>query len=202
LSLARSSNNPVEWQKKASMKDLLEKAARVCDTHCKVPYDISSKKNSLGEIAMFVPDEFLQNAAMHEGYLAQSNNLLSTGVDFDELLKLEVVICDVEHENGSTYTDLYGDLRMNNDGLSRAAAQKGQNSGLDGAAALSVIAVGKGRGDDDPCAMGSHICDGVERVILPEIWQFPKTPERKSNMEDIHGRHGCPGKDPSNEEDD
>jgi hypothetical protein len=64
--IARSSNNPVELQKKSSAKDLLDNAAKVCDTHCKVAYNISSKKKSLGEIAMSVDDEYLMNAAMHE----------------------------------------------------------------------------------------------------------------------------------------
>ncbi len=40
----------------------------------------------------------------------------------DELIKLEGAICKVEHVNGSTYTDLHGDLRMNDDGLYHAAA--------------------------------------------------------------------------------
>ncbi len=135
--------------------------------HCKVAYDISSKKKSLDEIAMSVPDEYLMNAAMHEGFLAQSNNLLSTRVDIDELIKLKGAIHEVEHVNGSTYTYLHGDLRMKDDGLSRVAAQRGQNSGLYGAAAL-IAAVGGGGGGDDPCAMGGRICDGVERVAMPE----------------------------------
>jgi hypothetical protein len=126
--LVRNTNNPVELQKKSSTKKLLDNAARVCNTYCRDAYDISSKKKSIGVIAMSVPDEFLQNASMHEGYLAQSNNLLSTEVDFHELLELEGAICEVEHENGSTYTDLYGDLRSNNNGSSCAAAQRGQNS--------------------------------------------------------------------------
>jgi hypothetical protein len=143
-------------------KDLLDNAARVCNTHCKVAYNISSKKKSLGEIAMSVDDEYLMNAAMHEGFLAQSNNLLSTRVDIDELIELEGAIRKVEHVNGSTYTDLHGDLRMNNDGLYRAAAQRGRNSGLYGAAALTAAVGGGGGGDECPCAMGGHICDGVE----------------------------------------
>ncbi len=182
--VARSSNNPVELQKKSSAKDLLDNAARVCNTHCKVAYNISSKKKSLGEIAMSVDDEYLMNAAMHEGFLAQSNNLLSTGVDIDELIELEGAICKVEHVNGSAYTDLHGDLRMNNDGLYRAAAQRGQNSGLYGAAALTA-AVGGGGGGDDPYAMGGYICDGVERVAMPERWPFLKTPDLKSHVEDV-----------------
>jgi hypothetical protein len=124
------------------------------------------------------------NAAMHEGFLVQSNNLLSTGVDIAELIELEGAIRKVEHVNGSTYTDLHGDLRMSNDGLYRAAAQRGQNSGLYGAAALTA-AVGEGGGGDDPCAMGGHICDGVERVVMLERCPFPKTPDRKSHIEDV-----------------
>jgi hypothetical protein len=76
--IARSSNNPVELQKKSSAKDLLDNAARVHDTHCKVAYNIFSKKKSLGEIAMSVDNEYLMNAAMHKGFLVQSNNILST----------------------------------------------------------------------------------------------------------------------------
>jgi hypothetical protein len=45
--------------------------------------------------------------------------------------------------------------------------------------------VGGGGGYDDPCAMGIHICDGVERVAMPERWPFPKTPDRKSHIEDV-----------------
>jgi hypothetical protein len=144
---------------------------------------------------MSVPDELLQNVAMHEGCLAQANNLLSTGVDFHELLELEGAICKVELMNGSTYIDLYGDLRMNNDGISRAVTQRGWNSGLDSVAALSAAMGGAG-GNDDPRAMGSsvqktaHICAGVERVALPERWQFPKTPECKINIEDIEDMVG------------
>ncbi len=182
--IARSSNNPVELQKKFSAKDLLDNAARVCDTHCKVAYNISFKKKSLGEIAMSVDDEYLMNAAMHEGFLAPSNNLLSTGVDIDELIKLEGAICKVEHVNGPTYTDLHGDLRMDDDGLYRVTAQTGRNSGLYGAAALTAV-VGGGGGGDDPTAMGGHICDGVERVAMPEQWPFPKTPDCKSHVEDV-----------------
>ncbi len=163
----------------------MDNAARVRDTHCKVAYNISSKKKSLGEIAVSVDDEYFMNAAMHEGFLVQSNNLLSTGVDNDELIELEGVICEVKHVNGSTYTDLHGDLRMNNDGLYRAAAQRGRNSGLHGAAALTA-AVGEGGGGDDPCAMGGHICDGVERVAMPEQWPFAKTPDCKSHVEDVN----------------
>jgi hypothetical protein len=79
--------------------------------------------------------------------------------------------------------DLYCGTRINNHGLSHAAAQRGQSSGLDGAAALSA-AVGGGGGGGDPCAMSSsqeaaHICAGMERVALPERWPFPKTPECK-----------------------
>jgi hypothetical protein len=183
--IARSSNNPVELQKKSSAKDLLDNAARVCDMHCKVAYNISSKKKSLGEIAMSVDDEYLMNTAMHEGFLAQSNNLLSTGVDIDELIELKGVICKVEHVNGSTYTDLHGDLRMNDDRLYCAAAQRGRNSGLYGATALTAV-LGEGGGGDDPCAMGGHICDGMERVAMPERWPFPKTPDRKSQVEDVN----------------
>ncbi len=100
----------------------MDNAARVCNTHCKIAYNISSKKMSLGEIAMSVPNEYLMNAAMHESFLAQSNNLLSTGVDVDELIELEEAIHEVEHVNGSTYTDLHGDSRMSDNGLSRVAA--------------------------------------------------------------------------------
>ncbi len=188
--ITRNTNNPVMFQKKASVKELLNNAARVCNLHCRVAFDISSK--SIGEIAVSVPDELLQNAAMHEGYLAQANHLLSTGFNFHELIELEGAICEVEHENGSTCTDLYGDLRMNNDSLSRAAAQRGQKSGLDGAAALS-IAVGGGGGGGDPHAMGSgqegaQICTCMERVALPEQWPFAKTPEHKNNVEDMVSR--------------
>ncbi len=121
---------------------------------------------------------------MHESFLAQSNNLLSTRVDFDKIIKLEVAIHKVEHVNESTYTDLHGDLRMINYGLSRAATQRGQNIVLYGEAALSAP-VGGGGGSGDPCAMGSHICDGVERVAMPEGWPFPKTPKCKSHVEDM-----------------
>ncbi len=80
----------------------------------------------------------------------------------------------MEYVNGSTYTDLHGDLRMNNNGLYCAAAQRGRNSGFYGAAALTAV-VGGGGGGDDPRAMGGHICDGMERVAMPERWLFPKT---------------------------
>ncbi len=53
-----------------------------------------------------------------------------------------------------------------------------------GAAALTAV-VGGGGGGDDPCAIGGHICDGVERVAMPERWPFPKTPDRKSHVEDV-----------------
>jgi hypothetical protein len=152
--------------------------------HIARSYNISSKKKSLGEIAMSVDNEYLMNVAMHEGFLAQSNNLLYTGVDIDELIELEEAIHEVEHVNGSTYTDLHGDLRMNNDGLYPAAAQRGWNSGLYGAAALTA-AVGGGGGGDDHCAMGGHICDGVERAAMPERWPFLKTPDCKSHVEDV-----------------
>ncbi len=56
----------------------MDNAARVRDMHCKVAYNFSSKKKSLGVIAMSVDDENLMNAAMYEGFLVQSNNLLST----------------------------------------------------------------------------------------------------------------------------
>jgi hypothetical protein len=160
----------------------LDNAAKVCNEHS--ANNISSKKKSLGEIAMSVDDEYLMNAAMHEGFLAQSNNLLSTGVDIDELIELEGAICKVEHVNGSAYTDLHGDLRMNDDGLYCAAAQRGRNSGLYGAAALTA-GVGGGGGGDDLFAMGGHICDGVERIAMPEQWPFPKTPDCKSHVEDF-----------------
>ncbi len=94
------------------------------------------------------------------------------------------MIRKVEHVNGSTYTDLHGNLMMNNDGLYRTAAQRGQNSGLYGDAALTA-AVGGGRGGDDPRAMGGHICDGVERVAMPERWPFPKPPDCKSHVEGV-----------------
>ena len=130
---------------------------------------------------------------MHEGYLAQATHVLSTRVDVDELIELEGAICEVEHENESTCTVLYhyGDLRMNNNGLSRAAAQRERNSGLDGAAALSAGVGGDG-GDGDPPAMGSgqaaHICAGMERVALPGRWPFVKSPERKNYVEDMVDR--------------
>jgi hypothetical protein len=183
--LPEAQNNPVELQKKSSTKNLLDNAARVCNTHCKIAYNISSKKKSLGEIAMSVDNEYLMNAAMHEGFLAQSNNLLSTRDDINELIELEGAIRKVEYVSGSTYTDLHGDLRMNkNDGLYCAATQRGWNSGLYGAAALIAV-VGEGGGGDDPCAMGDHICDGVERVTMPEQWPCPKTPDCKSHVEDV-----------------
>jgi hypothetical protein len=190
--LARSSNNPVELQKKSSAKDLLNNAARVCDTHCRVTFNISSKKKSFDEIAMSVPDKYLMNWAMHKGFLAQSNNHLSPGVDFDELIKLEGAICEVEHVNGFTCTDLHGDLRMNNNRLSHTATQRGQNSGFYGATALSAV-VGGGGGGGVSCAMGSHICHGVERVAMPEQWPFPKTPEHKSNIDDMDDMVGQAG---------
>ncbi len=95
----------------------------------------------------------------------------------------------MEHVNGSTYTELHGDLRMINDGLYCATAQRGRNSGLYGASALTA-AVGGGGGGDDPCAMGGHICDGVERVAMPEQWPFPKTPDCKSPVEKVDDMFG------------
>jgi hypothetical protein len=65
--------------------------------NCRVTFDISSKKKSIGEIAVTVLDELLQNAAMHEGYLEQANHLLSTRVNFHELIELEGAMCEVEH---------------------------------------------------------------------------------------------------------
>ena len=81
-------------------------AARVCDMHCKLALDISSKKKSRGEIAASISDKLLHDAAMHEGYLTQANRLLSTGVNVDKLMELEGAFCEVEHENGSTYRSL------------------------------------------------------------------------------------------------
>jgi hypothetical protein len=72
--ITRNASNPVEFQRKASAKELLDNAARVCNLHCRVAFDISSKKKNRGEIAVSVPDELLLNAAMHEGYLAQANH--------------------------------------------------------------------------------------------------------------------------------
>ncbi len=167
----------------------MDNAVRTRDMHCKVAYNISSKKKSLGEIVMSVDDKYLMNAAMHEGFLAQSNYLLSTGVDINELIELEGAICKVEHVNRSAYTDLHGDLRMNNNGLYHATTQRGWNSGLYGAAALTA-AVGEGGGGDDPCAMAGHICDGVERVAMPEQWPFPKTPDCKRHVEDVNDMVG------------
>jgi hypothetical protein len=105
------------------MKELLDNTARVCDMNCRVTFDISTKKKSRSEIAVSVLDVLLQNTAMHKGYLAQANHLLSTGVYFHDLIELERAICEVEHENGPTFINLYKDLRMNNDGLSCAAAK-------------------------------------------------------------------------------
>jgi hypothetical protein len=69
---------------------------------------------------------------------------------------------------------------MDEDGLYCATAQREQNSGLYGAAALTA-AVGGGGGGDDPRAIGGHMCAGVERVAMPEQWPFPKTPDHKKS---------------------
>jgi hypothetical protein len=55
--------------------------------------------------------------------------------------------------------------------------------------------IGGGGGGGDPCARGggqevAHICDGMERMAMPKRWPFLKTPEHKSNIEDMEDKVG------------
>lgn len=62
---------------------------------------------------LHVPDKLLIKAATSEGYFAQANHLLSTGVTADQLMEFEDAIRVVEHENRATWITHHGDLHLN-----------------------------------------------------------------------------------------
>ena len=63
-------------------------------------------------------------AASSEGYLAQANHLVSTGVNADQLMEFEAAIRAVEHENGATWTDTNLMKLTTNDELTASAKKK------------------------------------------------------------------------------
>jgi hypothetical protein len=72
--IIRNTNRSVEFQMKASMEELLGNTTRVCDTHCRVAFDISTKKKSRCEIAVSVPDKLLQKRSNARGLSCTGNS--------------------------------------------------------------------------------------------------------------------------------
>ena len=174
-----SSSGHVNSSQKATAEELLNNAARVREIHSEVAYEISLGRKSRGEIASSVPEDLLMKAVSSEGYLAQANHLVSTGVNADQLMEFESAIRAVDHKNGATWTELHGDLRVNNDGISRAAAQRARNTGISAEAIQDLTK------DDEDVSSGDGLVgqarprkkyrqggDGVEVIAMPERWPF------------------------------
>jgi len=107
-----------------SARDLLRAATRVRDTAYEEYYKTLSSKKSKGKLAATVPDTVLRRTALSEGWLAQSNHLLHTGITTNQYIELEGAISALERQHGgSTMTTDYGNLSED-----RAALQRSRNT--------------------------------------------------------------------------
>ena len=107
-----------------SARDLLRAATRVRDTAYEESYKTLSSKKSKGKLAATVADAVLRRTALSEGWLAQSNHLLHTGITTNQYLELKGAISALKCQHGgSTMTTAYGNLLED-----RAALQQSRNT--------------------------------------------------------------------------
>jgi hypothetical protein len=88
-------------------------------------------KRSSGVISSSIPEEHISAVARQQAFFAQANFMSDAILNPRQVQEFDGAFRDAQHQNGSTWTDRYGNLSMNPDKKSsRAAEQRSRNSGL------------------------------------------------------------------------
>jgi hypothetical protein len=179
--LERMKSNEARIVAEASANDLLNNAAKVHTMTAEESYKFYLKQ----EEPKYIPDACIQKMSASEGWLAQTNHLLHTGVTTSQYLEFEHAIRTAEQQHGGPmWTKKYGNLNEVRTAKQRArntclrdVAGVGTDGGDGGSAGGGGVDGVSAGGDGGPAAGGGgHAAGGSQSNVIDLVMGSGDTP--------------------------